>query len=110
MRRIFPDALVGLLAGLALSASFFFTVIAVDSSQRAICHQQQRASIAVPYLINSMDDIHQLLTLPQTKTEKQRQQELPPEVLAREQRVIQSLNDNLATFVRIEHGLPPQHC
>lgn len=110
MRHIFPDSLLGLLAGIALSASFLFTVITVDNSQTNICRQQQRLSVATPYLINSMDDIHTLLTLPINKSERQRQKELPPDVLEKEQQVVQSLDDNLATFVRIEHKTPVQHC
>lgn len=110
MRRIFPESILGLLAGLTLAGSFLFTVLTVDSSQREICHRQQRSSVAVPYLINAMDDIHTLLTLPLNKSEKQRQKELSPSVLKKEQQVVQSLDDNLATFVRIERSQKPLTC
>lgn len=102
LRRIFPDSIVGLLAGLAFAASFLFTVFAVDSSQRQICHRQQATSIATPYLISSMDEIHQLLTLPRDKRQ-------PPES-EKVKTLVDNLNSNLATFVRIERSQPRIHC
>lgn len=92
---------MGLLAGLALAASFFFTVITVDESQTQICRRQARTQVAVPYLINSMDNIHSLLTIPAPKGHHE-----SPEVA----KLVQSLDDNLATFVRIERNQKPISC
>lgn len=110
MRRIFPDSLIGLVAGLLVAASFFFTVWTVDDSTTKTCQRQAQGAKAVPYLINTMDEFHQLLTLPPTKQSRQRQAELPPGEFKRETAILKALDTNLAEFVQIEHSLPKRTC
>lgn len=110
MRHIFPDAVLGFLVGLIMAASFLFTVVAVDHTQTQICVRQKHASVAVPYLISAMDEIHGLLTLPPDKSTAQRTKALPPKIRAAEQKLVSDLDKNLAMFVSIERGQPKIHC
>lgn len=100
--------LVGIVAVAVLGAIGIavWGLVRITSNEHQVCKIQARGLSATPFLVNSLDEIHSLLTFPPTPAAQRQRETVPPKQLADELMLIGSLDRNLAQYVLIERQQP----
>lgn len=76
------------------------------ASAHSACLIQARGLKAQRYLVNSLDALHRLATLPPSRAARRQRRAIPPAELRHELRLLYRLNQNTAAYVALVRMQP----
>lgn len=98
-----------MIAGLLVGLAVLIVVLVIQSAERSLCSIEQKGAAARPYLVSSLQNIHDLLNppAPLSAAEKRREAQEPHATRI----LVAKLSNNLAAYISLENQQPaPSSC